>query len=81
MRLKINSELDIADDLVLFSGFPADNFTGFKNYYFDSSNTMFGIKCLDYGNRFVLIKNANVDAVIPVTDIAEQIDSLNRALY
>lgn len=65
--------------LVIISGFPASNFRSFKHVHYDKADAMLSLKLLNYGNRFVTIRDQQVEAVIPVRDFYAQLDSLAAA--
>lgn len=62
--------------LIVISGFPAANFKNFNNFHFDDKDDMLQLKVLDYGNKLIKFHNGKISAVIPITDLYSQADSL-----
>lgn len=71
---KVLSGID--QKLVIISGFPKSNFKNFPHVYYDPQNNMLQLRMLNYGNRFVVCRNRQVEQVITVTDFYRQLDSL-----
>lgn len=69
------------EHLVIISGFPASNFSGFRHVYYDKSDAMLSLKLLNYGNRIVTFSEHRIEAVIPVRDFYAQLDSLAAARH
>lgn len=67
--------------LIIISGFPASNFKNFKHVCYDKADDMLSLRLLNYGNRFITIRNQHIEAVIPVRDFYSQLDSLAAARH
>jgi len=66
--------------LRVISGFPEANFRNFDAFYFDRKNTLMKLAFLDYGNKLVTCRDGHITAVLPVTNVYRQLDSLGSRL-
>jgi len=71
----------LKEHIVIISSFPKNYFKNFPRVYHDPSSDMLRLKALDYSNKFVIVKNANVMSVLELNDFYKQADSLGSVYF